>query len=182
MKENLEEKVFAGQVYGMEAQTAGQMELPDHSPASHCIVDNSNFNKGSGVPIDADNSIIEKLDGGRVLRAPVSLESGAVYEGEWLNGMRDGHGKQQWPDSSRYEGMWREGKANGHGKLFHADGDIYEGEWLDDKANGRGTYTHANGAKYVGEWKDDKQHGRGLETWPDGAVYEGEYFEGKKNG
>ena len=44
--------------------------------------------------MDADNTIIKKLDGGRVLRGPVNLESGAVYEGEWLNGMRDGHGKQ----------------------------------------------------------------------------------------
>ena len=68
--------------------------MPDQTAGAHHIVDNSNFNKGSAVPIDADNSIIEKLDGGRVLRGPVNLESGAVYEGEWLNGMRDGHGKQ----------------------------------------------------------------------------------------
>ena len=57
------------------------------------MADNSNFNKGSGLPLGEDNSIIEKLDGGRVLRGPVNLESGAVYEGEWLNNMRDGHGK-----------------------------------------------------------------------------------------
>ena len=29
----------------------------------------------------------------REFRPPVNLDSGAVYEGEWLNGMRDGHGK-----------------------------------------------------------------------------------------
>ena len=118
----------------------------------------------------------------REMRPPINLDSGAVYEGEWLNGVRDGHGKQEWLDGSRYDGQWRNGKANGQGKLYHADGDVYEGEWVDDKANGNGTYTHANGAKYVGSWRDDKQHGFGLETWPDGAVYEGEYYEGKKNG
>ena len=92
----------------------------------------------------------------REMRSPVHLESGAVYEGEWLNGVRDGQGKQEWLDGSRYEGQWRNGKANGMGKLYHADGDIYDGEWVDDKANGSGTYTHANGAKYVGSWRDDK--------------------------
>jgi len=36
-----------------------------------------------------------------------------VYEGEWLDGLRDGEGKQEWPDGSRYEGQWHLGKANG---------------------------------------------------------------------
>ena len=40
----------------------------------------------------------------RELRPPINLDSGAVYEGEWLNGVRDGQGKQEWLDGSRYEG------------------------------------------------------------------------------
>lgn len=72
----------------------------------------------------------------RVKKAPITLPTGAVYEGEWKNEMRDGYGKQEWPDGSRYEGYWLNDKANGIGKLLHADGDIYEGEWRDDKANG----------------------------------------------
>jgi len=32
------------------------------------------------------------------------LDNGAVYEGEWRNGMRQGYGVQNWPDGSRYEG------------------------------------------------------------------------------
>ena len=48
------------------------------APGTQQMVDNGNFNKGSGVPIDGDNSIIEKLDGGRVRRGPVNLESGAI--------------------------------------------------------------------------------------------------------
>jgi len=31
--------------------------------------------------------------GEREIRGPVTLDSGAVYEGEWLNGLRDGNGK-----------------------------------------------------------------------------------------
>jgi hypothetical protein len=29
---------------------------------------------------------------------PVNLENGAVYVGQWKNGMRDGVGVQNWPD------------------------------------------------------------------------------------
>lgn len=112
----------------------------------------------------------------------LTLENGAVYTGEWKNGMKDGFGIHHWPDGSIYEGDWRNDKACGKGKLIHADGDIYEGEWSDDKANGQGVYTHSNGAKFTGAWKDDKQHGTGIEIWPDGAKYEGEYLEGKKCG
>ena len=64
----------------------------------------------------------------RVKRPPQTFpNNGATYEGEWMNGERDGYGIQQWADGSRYEGEWRNGKANGEGKLYHADGDIYEG-------------------------------------------------------
>jgi hypothetical protein len=30
---------------------------------------------------------------GRIIQGPVTLESGAIYEGEWLNHLRDGEGK-----------------------------------------------------------------------------------------
>ena len=103
-------------------------------------------------PNHPDNKDVEMRNGIREVKGPMHLDSGAVYEGEWLNQVRDGEGKQEWLDGSRYEGHWKKGKANGRGKLYHADGDIYEGDWVDDKANGHGTYTHANGAKYVGSW------------------------------
>ena len=51
--------------------------------------------------------------GVRETRPQVCLDNGAVYEGEWLNGERDGMGLQKWLDGSKYEGQWRCGKANG---------------------------------------------------------------------
>ena len=38
------------------------------------------------------------------LRQPMNLDSSAVYEGEWLNGVPDGQGKSRYPDGIRYEG------------------------------------------------------------------------------
>ena len=99
---------------------------------------------------DQQKEAFKYTEGVKERRGPTVLTSGAIYEGEWLNGAREGYGKQDWPDGSQYEGEWKNGTASGKGKLLHADGDIYEGDWGNDKANGTGTYTHSNGAKYSG--------------------------------
>ena len=79
----------------------------------------------------------------------VRFKNGIQYQGEWLGNMRDGFGKQKWPDGALYEGEWINNKADGKGKFIHANGDYYEGEWKDDKANGYGIYVHnKTGAKY----------------------------------
>ena len=86
------------------------------------------------------------------------MPNGAVYTGEWYfiisitiyrnpeENIREGRGKQIWPDGSLYEGFWRNDKANGKGRLIHSDGDVYEGDWVNDKAEGFGIYTHMDGA------------------------------------
>lgn len=35
-------------------------------------------------------------------------------------------------DGSMYEGYFVKGKANGHGRMIYANGDYYVGEWLND--------------------------------------------------
>jgi hypothetical protein len=53
------------------------------------------------------------------------MEGNGHYEGQWLDGMKDGFGKfvyctaslETWPDNSYYEGEWREDRAEGKGKL-----------------------------------------------------------------
>ncbi len=57
-----------------------------------------------------------------------AFPSGVVYEGEWMNNMRDGYGVQVWPDGARYTGYWLQNKAHGQGKFDHVDGDVYDGE------------------------------------------------------
>ena len=49
----------------------------------------------------------------RELKGPITLENGAIYEGEWFNGLRDGKGLQKWLDGSCYDGHWVDGKACG---------------------------------------------------------------------
>lgn len=40
------------------------------------------------------------------LSRPVTLANGAKFEGELLDGRKDGFGVQIWPDGSKYEGQW----------------------------------------------------------------------------
>ena len=43
------------------------------------------------------------------------MDNGAVYEGEVVDGKREGYGVCSWKDGSKYEGEWKNDKANGKG-------------------------------------------------------------------
>lgn len=116
------------------------------------------------------------------------FKSGATYLGQWRNNMRDGYGKQAWPDGATYEGTWRENLASGKGRFAHSDGDVYIGQWTDNMANGLGTYYHkasnANDSSttYRGHWRNDLQQGCGTESWIEGAEFQGTFTNGRKSG
>ena len=82
-----------------------------------------------------------------------------IYEGEYLNGKKNGKGKSYWS----------------HGQL------CYEGEYLDDKRHGKGKSYYPNGVLlYEGEYLDDKRHGKGKEYNDKGNLYfEGDYLNGE---
>ena len=50
------------------------------------------------------------------MKEAVMLEDGSVYEGQWVNGMRDGKGILKVIDGSEYDGHWHANKRNGFGK------------------------------------------------------------------
>eukprot|EP00913_Durusdinium_trenchii_P000040 g36.t1 len=126
------------------------------------------------------------------------------YEGDWVYGKREGHGRFTYQDGAifegnwqedrvpfperkrvavfasgnRYEGMWENGRIHGHGSLTYSNKDQYEGEWHDGKMHGRGTYKYAEGDVYQGEWKDDKRHGKGVVTYVSARGSVVEKFEG----
>ena len=39
-------------------------------------------------------------DTARSKKGPYKFKTGAIYEGEWLNGKREGYGVQTWPDGA----------------------------------------------------------------------------------
>ena len=43
-------------------------------------------------------------------------------------------------DGSVYEGNWIDGVKDGTGKLYWKNGDIYDGNWLNNEYHGQGEY------------------------------------------
>ena len=60
---------------------------------------------------------------------------------------------ESWPDGAKYEGDYIDGKKEGKGKLTFADGSYYEGEFKENKRNGYGKrFIKGNTLIYEGEW------------------------------
>jgi radial spoke head protein 1 len=110
------------------------------------------------------------------------LPNGDTYEGEYLNGKRQGKGIQRsykLPYSlglytfkngrNWYEGDWNNNKKHGVGKFVYSDGSSYEGEWDDDKRHGNGTFIYANRDSYKGDWRNNLKHGQGTYTYSTGV-------------
>ncbi len=108
--------------------------------------------------------------------------SGEKYTGSWKQGRREGYGVDYYADGRRYEGNWSGGKKSGYGIFYWNDGERYEGEWVNGLKSGQGTYYWKNGEKYVGAWANDKREGFGVDYYTNGNRYEGNWQGGKRSG
>ena len=73
-----------------------------------------------------------------------------------------GSGKAVYENRDEYDGEFIDGERDGKGAYKYANGTKYEGEWKDGKPNGQGTLTYPNGNKYDGEWSNDVKDGYGV--------------------
>ena len=48
--------------------------------------------------------------------------SGAIYNGQWVNGCQSGNGEERYDDGAVYLGEFVNGKRQGWGTLTHANG------------------------------------------------------------
>jgi len=128
------------------------------------------------------------------------------YEGDCVNGKRNGFGKLIYKDGSIYEGNWLNEKKNGHGKMIYDNGDIYEGqfennlekfgimkfydkniynfyegEFLNGNIDGVGKMTYSNGDVYEGQWENRLKQGNGIMIYSNGDSYEGEWYNDIKS-
>ena len=84
--------------------------------------------------------------------------------------------------SNQYNGQIINGKKNGFGKMNYENGDLYEGNWKDGLREGEGTLINNNGAKYYGIWENDSLKDKIEIEYINGDIYKGNLKEGKKNG
>jgi len=57
------------------------------------------------------------------------------YEGEFFKGLPDGKGIYKWARGAYYEGEWKNGMQNGHGKMVSGD-TVVTGFWKNNKYQG----------------------------------------------
>ena len=103
------------------------------------------------------------------------------YEGNYVNGLRDGFGKL-YDSSAIYIGEFKNGKLHGKGELKFNSGNSFEGEFVDGEKNGKGIFKWKSGASYEGDYIDGKKNGKGIYRYRNGDVYEGQFVDDKKNG
>ena len=102
------------------------------------------------------------------------------FDGEYLNGKRNGKGKEYNYDGNLiFEGEYLNGKRKGKGKEYYKDNKIkFEGEYFNGlRWNGKGydsnnniVYELKNGKGYVKEYSEEK------------LIFEGAYLNGQING
>ena len=118
--------------------------------------------QGKGIYIFENNEKFEGIFEKNAMKlGKYTYIDGSIYEGEFVNKMRNGQGTYTYIDGTNY-------------------GDKYSGNWLDDKTSGLGTYIFANGDIYIGNFKDNQKHGTGTYRYVNGFKYEGEWQYGKR--
>lgn len=114
--------------------------------------------------------------------ALVRTPDGAVYQGDYRNGLFHGQGQLVWDNGDRYEGGFSKGLRDGNGKESNAIGDVYEGQFSQGYPHGEGHFAFYNGDDYQGQLQQGVFHGQGRYKSYRGTVYEGEFQRGRMQG
>ena len=127
------------------------------------------------------NNIVYELKDGKGLVKEYNEHNNnrLIFEGEYLNGKRNGKGKEyDIFGLFEFEGEYLNGKRNGKGKKYFNGTLLFEGEYLDDKEwNGIG-YDEKNNIIYT---LNNNINGKGKEYYENGKLsFEGEYLNGLK--
>ncbi|ETD18823.1 MULTISPECIES: GH25 family lysozyme [Prevotellaceae] len=127
------------------------------------------------------------------------VKAGAYcYQGGYSNGKYNGYGRLKYKDSVIYEGEWKDGLRYGHGICTDREGHRIVGTWQADTliggirtdsagiyrgdfernctASGTGTYTAFDGEYYEGHWKDNMRTGFGFSVAPGAYLRLGEWY------
>jgi len=97
------------------------------------------------------------------------IDDKLIFEGEYLNGKRNGKGREYWSNYSnkrkKFEGEYLNGKKTGTGKEFYGSGELsFIGVYLNGKKNGKGSEYYdelhkiynKSYLKFEGEYLNDK--------------------------
>ena len=117
---------------------------------------------------------------GTILYAPGSRIVSA--KGSWFqHGYPMGEFEIKYRGGALYNGHFEAGYRNGRGTLVYPNGEKYEGGWDFDRQDDQGgaaTYTTPNGYKITGSWVNGYVCGQTSVEFPTGLKYEGDFKNG----
>ena len=119
--------------------------------------------------------------GGPTWAQPLEGAAQGTYEGDFVNGVREGQGTLTW-DGYRYEGAFQGGVMDGYGVLATPMGAVYRGRFSAGLRHGQGTLQLPSGDLYSGTFEADVIAGAGRYEWANGDVYEGAFAAGEPHG
>ena len=88
------------------------------------------------------------------------------YEGEYVNGIKEGKGKEYLGDKLLFEGVYKQGKRwNGNGIEYYGGKIVFEGIYNEGKKwDGKGKeYDHNDKLTFEGEYKEGIKFGKEYE-------------------
>ena len=109
-------------------------------------------------------------------------KNGCIYEGYFKNDKKEGNGIFYYTNGDRYKGLFKDGFYQGNGIFYFNNGDRYEGEFDKNSYSGNGKYYYHNGDVFEGLWKNDKKNGKGIYIYLNGNKIIGNYKDGKPIG
>ena len=135
--------------------------------------------EGYGEVTNSEESCYGNWTNGRLEVGVRNSEDGRVYEGEFK--FKDcwphGKGKERFPNGAVYEGDFEDGLAHGEGVLTASGGAIYSGEFQSEKISGRGEWLLLSGEKHSGIFLDGSLNGPGTIEFPSGDTISGEFVD-----
>ena len=83
---------------------------------------------------------------------------------------------------TQYEGDWVQGRREGRDSRYYNSGETYTGDFVANLRHGNGRYEYSSGDTYAGQWCDDKRHGAGTIYFASGDIYIGNFFSDRREG
>jgi hypothetical protein len=112
----------------------------------------------------------------------VTWDTGEVFEGTMVKGLRSGKGKFTWASGQRYEGDWVQDKPTGQAKVHFANGNDFDGSVVEAVPQGLGRMRYASGDTFDGIFKNGEPDQKGVYVWRSGQRFEGTWKDGRPDG
>ena len=132
--------------------------------------------------IELDKYEGDLVNGKKEGKGKYKYKNGCIYEGFFKNNKKDGKGIFYYTNGDRYKGQFEKGFYQGNGIFYFHNGDRYEGEFVKNKYSGLGKYFYHNGDIFEGLWENDKKNGKGTYIYLNGDKISGNYLNGNPIG